>query len=291
MDDISQAYKTLGLSMDVDRKQVEKRFDVLIRQAKAQMLRGEAIINEDEIQKAYRMIVEYERKKFQDEYDEKTYGKHKKHKDKFQKIDHFLSYYKFHVISSIAALVLIIMLFNSYLDNRAEKIRISLLPPPDLTILFFGYYDQGYEGIEEKLLPLFPDWERIDVMVTYSPTEIQSEYDMAMIQRSTLVLATEKPDIYIVDSDNLQRFLNQGMFTQLDARHLPTNRLLSLPDSQLVMDRAEDDLQSHVYGVDINNGKLPELLPGLGRQMIATIGPFPQDYINAVRFIQFFAEE
>jgi hypothetical protein len=290
MDNLKQAYAALGLPENSSRESVEKRYDILLRQARSQQQRGEESIDEALVHQAYRFIIQDDRKKSQDEYNLKTYGKHKKHAESVEKVDHFFQYYKLHVIGAILVILLIVFGIKGYVDHRAEQDRLSKLPPPDLSVLFFGEFNADYDSVEEVLLPLFPEWERIDGKVVYVPLEPKNEYDMAMLQKSTLALVTEKPELFVMDRGNFLRLMNQGLFIPLEDLDLASNELVSDSDIALRA-QTEEDTTDHLYAIDLTEA-LTEIFPQLGREMVIGITLHADENMdNAIQFIEYFLEE
>lgn len=289
MDDIRQAYAALQLPEDASRESVEKRYDILLRQARSQQSRGEVIIDEALVHQAYRMIIQNERQKSQDEYNLKTYGKHKKHAESAEKMDHFFQYYKFHVIGVILAIVLIVFSIKGFVDYRAEQHRISKLPPIDVTIMFYGEFNAEYSSLDEIILPLFPEWKRIDTQIVYVPLEPKNEYDMAMLQKSTVSLVTEKPEVFIMDRGNYLRLMNQGMFIKLEELGLTSHEAFS--DSEIaVKGQTEEDTKEHLYAIDMTE-ELTKIFPQLGREMIVGVTLHAADNPDkAIRFVEYFLD-
>src|SRR5690554_1750264 len=129
MDDLKQAYTALGLPENSSRESVEKRYDILLRQARSQQVRGEKTIDETVVHQAYRLIVEHERKKSLADYNLRTYGKSEGRSEKVEKIDHFFRYYRLHTIGVILVIVLIVFGVKGYIDHKAEQEALSKLPP------------------------------------------------------------------------------------------------------------------------------------------------------------------
>lgn len=288
MKDLSEAFAALGLPEDASKEDIEKRYDLLLRQARSQQRRGEQIIDEALVHKAYNFILDIERKKRAEEFYEATYGKHKKYAHTAEKIDHFFQYYKLHVIGAIIVAIVIAFSIKGYLDQRAEKIRLANLPPASVSVHFFGEYNMYYEEpFDEMLVAYFPDWERIEADISFVPLEPRDEFEIAMLQKSVITLMSEKPEIFIMDRGNFEKNAFMGLFVKLDELFMGTNNLLTNPD-QIVYAQGDDDLIEHAYGIDVT-AKMAEVLPGLGREYIAGVSVHADENIyNALRFIKTF---
>lgn len=290
VEDLKQAYEAIGLPENSSREKVEKRYDILLRQARSQQQRGDVTIDEAIIHQAYRLIIQDERKKSQDEYNLKTYGKHKKHAESAEKVDHFFQYYKLHVIGVILVIVLIVFGIKGIIDHRAEQEALSKLPPIDVSVMFFGEFNSDVNSIEETLLPLFPEWGRIEADVVYVPLEPKNEYDMAMLQKSTITLMTEKPDLFIMDRGNFQRLGNQGLFVKLDELDLASHEALSDPNIA-IRAQTEDDSKEYLYAIDITEAMIDNF-PNLGREMVIGLTfHADENKDKAIQFIEYFLEE
>lgn len=290
MKDLSEAYEVLGLPEGADNEEVEKRYDLLLRQVISQQRRGEVTIDETKVHRAYNLILDIERKKKAEQFYEEKYGKHRKHAKTAEKIDHFLQYYKFHTIGAIILVIIIIFSVKGYMDQRAEKIRLANLPPANVEVVFFGEYNMYYEPpIDEILLEQFPDWQRIETDIVFVPLDPRDEFEMAMLQRSVITLMSEKPEIFIMDRENFEKNVRLGLFVKLDEIFMGTNNILSDPD-RIVYARGEEDVIDHAYGIDISDNLAP-LLPGLGQDMVAGISIHADEKMyNALQFIRKFMD-
>lgn len=290
MKNLEEAFKALDLPTDASKEDIEKRYDLLLRQVRAQQRRGEVILDEALIHRAYRFIIEEQRKEASEQFYIKNYGSNEKGARTKEKIDHFFHYYKFHVLFSILALIMVFMIVDTYLDKQAEKARLAALPPTDVSVIFFGeYYGQQYHTIEETLLEQFPGWLRIDAEVTFVPIEPRDQYEIAMLQKSAITLMNEEPDIYILDRANFDRLLGLDFFIQFDSLFMGAHDVLA-DKSKVVYGRMENDTTDYVYGIDVSEA-LTSLFPGLGEEMIAILTPYGlENKDNALRFIKQFTQ-
>src|SRR5690625_746392 len=72
------------------------------------------------------------------------------------------------------------------------------------------------EPLEQYKLELFPDWERVNVMVAYGPKEFKSDLDVAFLQRSVTMLQTQYADLYVMDEEDFHIYSSIGLFMPLD---------------------------------------------------------------------------
>jgi len=299
VDDLKQAYETLGLSENAEKSEVEKRYFLLVRQARARQLRGTeeerraAEAELEAVNRAYRTIVASAERAEQEELRKSYYGKYKKWSSVVEKIDHFLHYYKYYLLGAAALVLLVGFGVKTYLDRQAEREALAKLPPADLTVSFFGefYADSGVPSdpkpVEDALLSRFPEWKRIAVTVTFVPEEPKTEFDVALLQKSVIALMTEKPDLYIVDRINFEKLARQGAFRPLDEAAFAQ---LKAPPEVLLSETPEGESTPHVFGVDLTKTPLAETVPLRGKTMIAAVRADAQHPDNAVRFIERFLE-
>lgn len=278
MDELKQAYETLGLPELAAKEEVEKRYTTLMRQARsrAQQQKADAGNEEDafaKITQAYRLILEYEDRKLTDAFNEQEYGKYKKMAGQAQKMDHFWRYYRFHTLGVIAAIALIIYGVISFMNYREEQERLANLPPVDLSVSFMGNYmlkedAPKEEPIEKALLTAFPEWKRFASMVTFVPADQQSQY--AYMQKAVLILATEHPDVYIMDRSIFEWVGTQGVLMNLDNDVNGEFKPL-MKDGLAHKLKTDEDTEEHVYGIDLSSSALVDQVPLYKESMIIGI--------------------
>ncbi|CAI6079257.1 J domain-containing protein [Cohnella sp. JJ-181] len=261
---LKQAYAELGLPEDADREALDNRYYVLMRRARTQKMRdggevpsGERV-DEDKVNAAYRFIKDFEEEQAKAAYARETYGSDPKKAARAVKRAHFFHYYKFHILGVIVLLLAIGYGIKSYVDHRHEQAELAKLPPVDVSVMFFGNYLYGdginpdMTNVETDILKQFPDWKRVVASLTYVPSEVRSEQDMALMQKSMLVLATDKSDLYIMDKANFDKLAPQEGLLPLDGDNFPA-------DVQ-VKAQTEDDTADRVYGVDLSDSPLMKAL-------------------------------
>src|SRR5690554_6314996 len=109
-----QAYEDLGLSIDANRHQVERRYYHVVRRLHAKEQNG-TLNMMDEIQlklvnQAYRSILNTENNQRIEEYRKKHYGKYKRYSHAAEELDHFLFYNKFLLVGCMALLLMAIFI-------------------------------------------------------------------------------------------------------------------------------------------------------------------------------------
>ncbi|WP_123039273.1 hypothetical protein [Cohnella candidum] len=232
MDELKQAYETLGLSETASREEVEQRYFLLLKKARSKQT------NLDEINRAYNKIVGFESEKASP-------------LEKQSKTSYFFYYYKFHLLAVIIVILVAIFSIKGYVDRKNEEAN---KPPLDLEVTVFGSFystDDSANLLSQNLLRLEPEWKRIDVGVSYIPKEMQSQQDMAMQQKGMLTIMTEKMDLLILDEKNFEQLAKQKAFVPLDS--LPLWKDLKSNTDRIRSALAEQDTTAHPYGIDITD--------------------------------------
>lgn len=299
VDDLKQAYERLGLPELAPREEVEKRYTTLMRRersrAQQQQDSGTEKSGNDEfalITQAYRFILEYEDRKTTDAFNEQEYGKYKGMAGKAQKMDHFWRYYKFHTLGAVVAVALIIYGIISFVNYREEQAYLASLPPVDLEVSFMGNYylndtAEKEEPLEKALLAAFPEWKRFKTMLTPVPEDEANQY--AYMQKAVLMLATENPDIYVMDKNIFQWVGVQGVLKPLDDAAEGELKPL-LKDGLARKLKTEEDTSERIYGIDLSTSELVTDLPLYKQDMIVGIRANAKNPDKALQFIKKYLE-
>jgi len=237
---MKKAYELLGLPEDATREQVENRYFILLKRVRAEQKRSEAgeedgeTLKLAEINQAYNLIIGIE--------SEKSITVEKQ-----TKVGHFFYYYKVHVIIGLLIVLVGGYMIKEGIDKRREAANT---PPANLSVSVFGnFYFADTELLEQNMLKLVPEWQRIKTSLVYNPPEIQSQQDMALQQKSVLMLITEKDEVYVTDEKNFESLAMQGLFVKLDEFSAKTG--LKIPDNLVRKSKTEDDTSDYAYGIDI----------------------------------------
>ncbi|QHT62551.1 J domain-containing protein [Paenibacillus lycopersici] len=299
MDERKKAYELLGLPEGASKEEVENRYFLLIRRERASRQRVEAEqideqpFNPEEINKAYKTILEYDEKKTMARYDAATYGKFKGMAGFAQKVDHFFNYYKLHMFVVIGLILAITFATMGFIDHRHKAAELAKLPPIDVSVSFFGDFtsmdgnklDIDLKPTEADILSNFPQWKRVQVFFTYLNMEMDKQGDSEFLQRSTIDLAMNQPDVYIFDKASFARLASVGALLPLDGANASKLGPGLKPELELKSKTVEDP-EEHVYGVDISASPLLEGLPLVGNAYIAGISAFPDRLDNAFMFVK-----
>jgi hypothetical protein len=275
--DLKKAYEILEIPDNSDIEQVERRYDLLLRRMRKQDLQQTGLEESQDLSQinaAYREIKDAYRLQEIEKYEDEKYAKYKGNAKNVQKMEHFWEYYRFHVFGGILLVILLIMVGQGVIDNRRE----AALPPPELSIMLFGQFlNVDQKTIEDALLSSFPEWKRVKVVVTPMSLDMSGGYDFALQQKAVVMLATERPSLYIVEKESFQWMMPQGVFLPLEPVLQSTG--LQLTAERLVRD--PEDASSPIYGVD-TSGSTWWKEAGLGnRDSIVTISRNVEDKLSA----------
>lgn len=290
MDDLKKAYEQLGLSENASREEVEQAFDLVLRKSRSRKGEDEGDSEYERSLRAYKLITGHEDQRKIEQMSQERYAKWGKFAGTAEKINDFFRVYKTHVIVSIIAVVVLIFGINAFVDYRAEQKRIAALPPLDLSILFIGNFavdemNDGEEALKQAILAQFPEWNRVDFQITYVP----EQGEMVYRQKAMAVIATEKPDLYIIDKPTFEWISGGGGFKSLQEE---SNSVLSpvLPDHAALRAQAEEDPEPQVYAVDLTSSELADQLPLGKKELIAAVGWNEERYDNTLLFIKRYLE-
>lgn len=275
--ELKEAYEKLGLPDGSSREEVERRYELLLRKQK-----GKRGIDDDfsEVTKAYKLILEHEDRKIVGSITQQKYGKYKRFAKQAEKLDHFISYYRWHLIGGIAVIAFLIYAVNAYIDHREEQARLAALPPPDLEASFMGnFYLQDENGstdsLEAAILETMPGWQRFEADYLLLRWNTQDMVDIASQQKAVIQLATEKPDVYVTDSDTFQWMVRSGAFLPLDeyverwGDLVPEGAARRGAVAESVPGQLEPKMgEERVYGIEITHSPLVEGWPLYADELI-----------------------
>src|SRR5690625_1896710 len=135
-----------------------------------------------------------------------------------EKAKDFLYIYRAHLVIGLIALFVVGTIGFSVIKGQIQKNKEANLPTPDIEILLFGNFDSHLDmtDIEDQIYADYPNWERVETQLVYAPTGEDAQISYAEQQKSSVMLATENPDIYIFDRKHYEQFLGDDAFVTLD---------------------------------------------------------------------------
>lgn len=302
MDELKKAYELLGLPENASREELDREFDILIRKSRSRKTTGPDADPEqpDEYElklKAYKTIVEYQDRRKIEELSRERYSKWGKFAGTAERSSDFIRIHKTKIMIAFISLIVVIVGTISLVNHFEEKKRLAALPPSELNVMFLGNFmaieEQGGEAaLEQAFTSTMPDWQRTEVTVVYLPSpegDTIGSQEIAFQQKAMAMVATERPDVYIVDNNSMDWLMNSGIFLNLDE---PANGELKplLGEDAIVTGRAEEDTEDHVYGIRVKNSELLQQLPLYLNDMIITLRADTENKDKALDLIKRYLE-
>ena len=296
MENLKQAYETLGLSENASREDVEKTFELVLRRSKGKT--GEEATIFDQQLKAYKFIINYKEQAEIEKMSAERYRKYGKYADQAEKTSNFFRLHKTKVFVSIISVVVVIVALTSYLNHREEQKRLAALPPVDLSLLYIGNFmvddkNGGEEAYEKALLQQFPQFKRFELSFNYMPPANKDGLTgdaLAYQQKGFTVIATERPDIYVTDQTTFEWVGKMGAFKSLDEE--VAGRWKSLVNEKTALKLInEEDQNEHIYGIDVSDNPLFNELPLYKDKAILTIRDGSSNIEKSVQFVEHFLQK
>jgi len=270
---LQQAWEVLGLPEDATREDVEKRYFLLLKKAKT----GQDI-DVEAVSRAYRTIVEAMLESRVQELEQQYYG------DSVwkRKLAAFWAKYRTHVIAAAVVLVFAAMILQTALEQRARRIEEASRPPADVYAMFVGeFYHENEEELPGRMLADFPEWQRVDALISLAPENPKDPFEVAALQKNVVMIMSERPDLYVTDPHNFRSLMVQSAFRPLD------DIADRFPEELWVRGQAETDDRPHIYGIDVSASPLFEKWGILDKgQRIVGIRYDTGRLDNAVAFVQ-----
>jgi len=280
--DLKKAYKIMAVPEDVTKEELEDQYLLYVRKEKAQQNQANNHSNDmidiDKITEAYHHIQKHIQLSTPESKERLK-----------EKIDHFIEHYKYHTLGILFLAFVFGSIMFHFIDHRIEQTRESDIAPPDLEILLFGdYYIEDITVLENALESTFPEWEKLEVNLEYSPTETTSEMDIASVQKRPLTLMIEEPDIYITDQIHFDLLLNLSAHLPIDIQNDLKEQIGA---NSLKFNHLEREKNEELYGVDLTKSKIFNEVEIVGGDKIVSIRSDTDNYENALTFIKKAIEE
>ncbi|QGQ93928.1 hypothetical protein EHS13_02915 [Paenibacillus psychroresistens] len=277
--DLKEAYEIMDLTEDSSIEELEKRFDFFVRRNRGKTSE-EDVTESEKMIKAYKTIKDAKRQGEINKYNDAKFGTNIRKKERSEKRELFWLHHRWKVIAIVVGIGILSVVGNIVINS----IKQANLPKPALEIMMYGdYYGGKDEDLQKAILTKYPDWKRVKAIVNYLPGESSNSMDPAFVQKSFVVLATERPDVYILDKTTFQTMLAQNTLVSMD--EWKTELGAQYTASQLITGKQETDTEAHVYGVDITNDPMWKTLGLELNDKIAVRSMKKVNEANAKRFI------
>lgn len=293
MNELKSAYETLGLSENASREEVEQVFEIELRKSRSKQYQSTF----DQKLKAYKFITSYDNQQKIQTKSRERYEKWGKFAGSAEKINDFFRIHKSGVIIGAIICIILIAGLTTYMNHREEQQRLASLPPIDLSIMFLGEFMntpglESDEALADAMVELFPEWNRFDSIVSYIPPtqENMSPGEIAYKQKAIALLSTEEPDIYILDKSTFEWIGYGGILQNLDSDYEHELRTLITDANDIKRIQTEEDTESHIYGIDVSDTKLANLIPINKQDMILAVRVGSTNKEKSIQFIKKFLE-
>lgn len=276
--DTKKAYETLGLEENATDEEVEQRYLILVKRLRHASSDDAAGVTMEAVTEAYNFI--------KNEKKEQLVRQMAPASKTAERFGHIWEYYRFHIIGSILAIILIVYTVSGILDNKREQ---KLADRQDVRITFFaGFHAEETGPLKDKLLAHFPEWKTAGITGQYAPLDPKDQFEVAMQQKAFLSIAYDKTDVYIMDAANFERYGKEGVYLKLDG--LP-GLSGSIPDGKRRLLRKDDDPAPVWYGVDITDGAALKDLNLPAGDKIAAVRYDAKNKDNALKALEWLAKK
>ena len=188
-------------------------------------------------------------------------------------IENFFYHYKFHTFFGICLALFIIAISYALIKGQIENAKERNRPPADVEILLFSQYElaQNDTQIQDNFATLIPEWN-IATNIKHTPSG--SGLDITTI-------ATERPDIYIFDTHQFNKYVSNGSFYKFEEDFIE-----QVGSEKLLYSQLEDDTQSYPFGVDISKSTIFEGVELVDSSKVAVIRNESDNIDKALQLIK-----
>jgi len=297
---MQEARKILGITKGSLKDDIEKKYDVIMK--KYRILKTSGMLNvkeeEDFVKKteAYRIVMGYEvdmpKIDRKETYVDKAFVKAGVDR---KRADNFFHYYKYHMLISIVAIIVVIFTVRSFV------IRVE----PDISIGFMGEVNQqAFDTFGTKIKANVPEIKEIafdSAMLTDNYNDPQA---YAYMSKAMILLSASDTDLFIVSKYVFNRYANTGPFMKLDdiAKELNIDITASEYLKLRVVDEWEDtanieeerkiktyiDAQPQLYGIDVTNSEFFKDINVVGPEKILVVKVEPKNRDLILKLIKLF---
>jgi len=288
MADRNRAYEVMGLDIGVDREQIEKRYELLLKKCRTGSFsdseRSEMVTDIDEINKAYRLLTSPESNE-----NEAAGSSPVLRKLGFseKKAGNFFYYYKYHILVCVLGAIALIYTVYTFTSK----------PNPDLRVAVMGEVFCLNQGtISKKVHENVPQIKEVsidDVTFSHNKTlkdknrrDVQYEYATSL--KASALFAAGDIDVIIMDKTTFDIYRKHSVYEKLDN----LVKELDVEKEKLMVAKFPDENQEHVYGIEVSSSKfLKEVkVADRGKGMVVIIKRDAKYYDKAVEFIKLLLE-
>ena len=258
-----EALQILGLPADASFEKIEKRYELFVRQNKSLQTTSaqkntsvdNRSVDMEQIGEAYRFLKSSSIAIHEDEQPHKESKALKKLGIDENKLRNNIYYYKWHVL--ILAVVIAITTF--FVVEQVRKVK------PEAYIAVIGTYPAftaSQEQFEAELLASAPEIRAVsvDFALELSGDDEYTEFGMGMQMKKMILLSAADVDLYICDMDIFNRFVEEGIFIEIDGMIQENN--ITVKEESLVL------YQTETFGIKVPNDTIFEPMFGSDAEVI-----------------------
>lgn len=265
MHDIKDAYEVLGLSENASKEDIEKRYSILLRKYKNVGIddkeNNENLNDEFErIINAYNLLMGFETPEDKNVTPKKPNPILKWLGIDQKKFENFIHYYKFHILGGVAATIFLISIIHSIVTNT----------DPDVNVAFVGsIFCQDTETFKEKVMDAIPDLNAVGTDSAIMFEDMNGQMEIASNMKITILFSAADTDVFIIDKEQFDRFVQHGAFEKLDK--LAEELKIEESGVKVYRAKAEEDEQEHIYGIDLTQNAVLKECGIEGEEIIGAV--------------------
>lgn len=280
---LKEAREILGVSEDSTRYDIETKYNIIMK--KYQFLKSEGKLDEklkadfENSTLAYRILMGYEVDEPKIEKEDTCIDKaFKKAGLDRKKVDNFLHYYKFHIIFTVLALIIIGVAVKSIVF-RVE---------PDISVGLIGEVNTAeFETLGEKIKENVPEIKEIAFDSATFTNRYADPQEYANVSKIMVLLSASDTNIYIMNKFAYDSYANNGPFMPLEdiAKDLNIDVTKSEYLKTRVVEEWEDpklgqkerkvikyrDSEPRLYGIDVTDSEFFKGMNVIGPEKILVI--------------------
>lgn len=299
---MQEARKILGITKNSLKDDIEKKYDVIMKKYRILKLNGtldeKAEADFVKNTEAYRIVMGYEidvpKVERKETYTDKAFEKAGIDR---KKADNFFHYYKYHMLISIVAIIVVVLTVRSFV------IRVE----PDITIGVMGEVNQqAFDTLGTKIKANVPEIKE----VAFDSATLTDNYNdpqaYAYMSKAMILLSVSDTDLFIVNKYAYDRYANTGPFMKLEdvVKELNIDVTASEYLKLRVVDEWEDttnadeerkiksylDAEPQLYGIDVTNSEFFKDINIVGPEKILVVKVNPENRELILKLIKIFAK-
>lgn len=320
MMDKKEARKILGVSKEISKNDLERKFSILLKKHRMVKEQQEDEDSQDDevtqnsvvtqntgaeqntgdkqeeysfeqVTQAYNILMGYEIP-MKEEPPSKAAPLFNKAGIDEKKARNFYYYYKFHILGIIIAIIAIVFTVKGCI-NRVD---------PDFTTAFIGEINYSdTDKLRDAIKASIPEIKEPGFDGAYVSEDDQSQQQYAMVMKATVLFAANGVDVFIMDKSNFEKYAKQGAFVSLDeiapklgvdmeknrAYIIKVENSEDVSEDKSVEDAAKEPVEEHLYGIDITQSTALKEAGVFGNEMIAALYVGGKQQDKAVKLLQF----